>query len=222
MAQAALDDELAEVYGVLGDMDADDAEARARKILAGLGFTMAMQDQPTKLFSGGWRMRISIARALFITPLVLLLDEPSNHLVRWGDVVGTLWGVLVVYSSWYSDFAWPATQDLNAVIWLEDYLSKYPHTVLVVSHDADFLASVCTDIIHLEQQKLVRLVSLCVLLCQRVGALERACALTHTPRPCTHSTRTTTRVALTTSSRCASKCSRRRSRTTRSSRRRCG
>lgn len=219
MAQAALDDELAEVYGVLGDMDADDAEARARKILAGLGFTMAMQDQPTKLFSGGWRMRISIARALFITPLVLLLDEPSNHLVRWGP----LWRVLVVYSSWYSDFAWPATQDLNAVIWLEDYLSKYPHTVLVVSHDADFLASVCTDIIHLEQQKLVRLVSLCVLLCQRVGAFGEGFPLhTHTPPMHTLHTRTTTRVALTTSSRCASKCSRRRSRTTRSSRRRCG
>lgn len=96
-------------------------------------------------------------------------------------VGGALWRVLVVISSWYSYFAWPPTQDLNAVIWLEDYLSKYPHTVLVVSHDADFLASVCTDIIHLEQQKLVRLVSLCVLLRLHVGAFGGGLPLhTHT------------------------------------------
>ena len=119
----------------------------------GLGFTADMQNRPTKHFSGGWRMRISLARALFMNPTLLLLDEPTNHLVRvlrgfccwqrrghWGDA--------------FMDLCTFAGQDLNAVIWLEDYLVKYKGTVLIVSHDQDFLAAVTTDIIHLENQKL--------------------------------------------------------------------
>lgn len=105
-------------------MRADASEASARKILSGLGFTAEMQERPTKNFSGGWRMRISLARALFMQPDLLLLDEPTNHL------------------------------DLNAVIWLEDYLSRWKNTLLIVSHDQDFLSSVVTDIIHLEECKL--------------------------------------------------------------------
>lgn len=100
------------------------AEAEARKILNGLGFTRTMQDQPTKHFSGGWRMRISLARALFVQPTLLMLDEPTNHL------------------------------DLNAVLWLNDYLQGWRNTLLVVSHDQDFLDSVVTHIIHLDHKKL--------------------------------------------------------------------
>lgn len=80
-----------QVYEELKAIGADSAEPRARRILAGLGFSRSMQDRPTKSFSGGWRMRVSLARALFLEPTLLLLDEPTNHL------------------------------DLNAVIWLDKY-----------------------------------------------------------------------------------------------------
>lgn len=100
------------------------AEPRARRILSGLGFTTEMQDKPTSSFSGGWRMRISLARALFMQPDLLLLDEPTNHL------------------------------DLNAVIWLDGYLQTWKKTLLVVSHDQEFLSSVCQYIIHLNNKKL--------------------------------------------------------------------
>jgi len=115
---------LKEVYAELQAIGADSAEARARRILSGLGFTIEMQSRPTKNFSGGWRMRVSLARALFMEPTLLLLDEPTNHL------------------------------DLNAVIWLDNYLQQWKKTLLVVSHDQQFLDNVCTDIIHLDQQKL--------------------------------------------------------------------
>eukprot|EP00271_Cylindrocystis_brebissonii_P000806 TRINITY_DN1099_c1_g3_i1.p1 TRINITY_DN1099_c1_g3~~TRINITY_DN1099_c1_g3_i1.p1 ORF type:complete len:867 (+),score=254.64 TRINITY_DN1099_c1_g3_i1:165-2765(+) len=105
-------------------IDGDKAEAVASKILAGLGFTPAMQGRPTKSFSGGWRMRISLARALYVQPTLLLLDEPTNHL------------------------------DLRAVLWLDEYLMRWKKTLIVVSHDRDFLNSVCTDIIHLHDMKL--------------------------------------------------------------------
>ncbi|KAH7565147.1 hypothetical protein JRO89_XS09G0145800 [Xanthoceras sorbifolium] len=117
-------EKLAELYDRLQILGSDAAEAQASKILAGLGFTKEMQGRPTRSFSGGWRMRISLARALFVQPTLLLLDEPTNHL------------------------------DLRAVLWLEEYLCRWKKTLVVVSHDRDFLNSVCTEIIHLHDLKL--------------------------------------------------------------------
>ncbi|KAJ7192683.1 hypothetical protein O6H91_Y520200 [Diphasiastrum complanatum] len=117
-------EKLTAVYEKLQLMGSDAAESRASKILAGLGFTKDMQIRSTKSFSGGWRMRISLARALFVQPTLLLLDEPTNHL------------------------------DLRAVLWLEEYLMRWKKTLVVVSHDRDFLNSVCTEIIHLHDEKL--------------------------------------------------------------------
>lgn len=117
-------EKLKEVYVELEAIGAASAESRVRRILAGLGFTSEMQQRPVSHFSGGWRMRVSLARALFMEPTLLMLDEPTNHL------------------------------DLNAVIWLDNYLQNWKKTLLVVSHDQYFLDSVCTDIIHLDQQKL--------------------------------------------------------------------
>ncbi|XP_048750945.1 ATP-binding cassette sub-family F member 3-like [Ostrea edulis] len=110
---------LTEIYHQLEAIEADKAPARASIILAGLGFTPAMQKMPTKEFSGGWRMRLALARALFSQPDLLLLDEPTNML------------------------------DMKAIIWLENYLQTWKSTILVVSHDRSFLNSVATDILHL-------------------------------------------------------------------------
>ncbi|KAM4696209.1 LOW QUALITY PROTEIN: ATP-binding cassette sub-family F member 1 [Rhinophrynus dorsalis] len=115
---------LEKVYEELRATGAASAEAKARRILAGLGFTPEMQDRETRRFSGGWRMRVSLARALFMEPTLLMLDEPTNHL------------------------------DLNAVIWLNNYLQGWKKTLLIVSHDQGFLDDVCTDIMHLDSQKL--------------------------------------------------------------------
>ncbi|XP_069033136.1 ATP-binding cassette sub-family F member 1 [Embiotoca jacksoni] len=115
---------LDKVYEELRAIGAAAAEAKARRILAGLSFTPEMQNRPTKRFSGGWRMRVSLARALFMEPTLLMLDEPTNHL------------------------------DLNAVIWLNNYLQGWKKTLLIVSHDQSFLDEVCTDIVHLDYQKL--------------------------------------------------------------------
>lgn len=117
-------EKIKEIYEELKAIGADSAEPRARRILAGLGFSRSMQDRATKNFSGGWRMRVSLARALFVEPTLLLLDEPTNHL------------------------------DLNAVIWLDNYLQGWKKTLLIVSHDQSFLDNVCNEIIHLDQQKL--------------------------------------------------------------------
>uniref|UniRef100_A0AAR2IRX1 ATP-binding cassette sub-family F member 1 n=1 Tax=Pygocentrus nattereri TaxID=42514 RepID=A0AAR2IRX1_PYGNA len=117
-------DRLQKVYEELRAIGAAAAEAKARRILAGLSFTPEMQNRPTKKFSGGWRMRVSLARALFMEPTLLMLDEPTNHL------------------------------DLNAVIWLNNYLQSWKKTLLIVSHDQSFLDDVCTDIVHLDNQKL--------------------------------------------------------------------
>lgn len=118
-------DRLGIVVEELANMGADSMEAKAHGILSGLGFTTEMQTKPTKMFSGGWRMRISLARALFVEPTLLMLDEPTNHL------------------------------DLNAVIWLDDYLQSWKKTLFVVSHDQDFLNSVCQEILHIEDLKLI-------------------------------------------------------------------
>lgn len=116
---------LTEVYNKLGEMDADRAKARAASILDGLGFSEeAMTYKTVNEFSGGWRMRISLASALFLQPKLLLLDEPSNHL------------------------------DAMTVIWLGDYLSRWPHTICCVSHDRAFLNEICSDIIHVKDHKL--------------------------------------------------------------------
>ncbi|XP_072391227.1 ATP-binding cassette sub-family F member 1 [Diabrotica undecimpunctata] len=119
-----IQERLNEVYSELKAIGADSAEPRARRILAGLGFDKEMQDRATKNFSGGWRMRVSLARALYIEPTLLLLDEPTNHL------------------------------DLNAVIWLDNYLQAWKKTLLIVSHDQSFLDNVCNEIIHLDNKKL--------------------------------------------------------------------
>jgi len=115
---------LNEIYERMNEMGAATAESRAARILHGLGFTDQMRKRPTNSFSGGWRMRISLARALYIQPTLLLLDEPTNHL------------------------------DLRAVLWLEEYLMRWKKTLIVVSHDRDFLNNVTTDIIHLHDLKL--------------------------------------------------------------------
>ncbi|KAI0825394.1 P-loop containing nucleoside triphosphate hydrolase protein [Trametes gibbosa] len=115
---------LAEVHARLAEMEAETGPARAAALLAGLGFSEEDQKRPTKSFSGGWRMRLALARALFVKPALLLLDEPSNHI------------------------------DLNALAWLEDYLQTWPGTLVVVSHDRAFLDAVATDIIHMHSGRL--------------------------------------------------------------------
>lgn len=115
---------LLDIYEHLDEMDADKAEMKASFILHGLGFTKEMQQTKVKNFSGGWRMRIALARALYIKPSLLLLDEPTNHL------------------------------DLNACVWLEQELKEYKRILVVISHSQDFLNGVCTNIIHFHLQKL--------------------------------------------------------------------
>ncbi|RHY34225.1 hypothetical protein DYB32_001870 [Aphanomyces invadans] len=120
----AITNRLTDIYERLDEMDADTAELRARTILAGLTFSDAMMQKKTREFSGGWRMRIALARALFIQPTLLLLDEPTNHL------------------------------DMEAVVWLEDYLSKWKKILLMISHSQEFMNTVCTNIIDLKNKKL--------------------------------------------------------------------
>ncbi|KAG7662579.1 GCN20 [[Candida] subhashii] len=119
-----LDAHLQEVNDKLNEMESDKAESRAAGILYGLGFTRETQYLPTKQFSGGWRMRLSLARALFCQPDLLLLDEPSNML------------------------------DVPSITFLARYLQTYKSTVLVVSHDRAFLNEVATDIIHQHSERL--------------------------------------------------------------------
>jgi len=115
---------IAEIQTRLTDIDAWSAEARASAILKGLGFTDTEQRMPCSAFSGGWRMRVALAAVLFSAPDLLLLDEPTNYL------------------------------DLEGALWLESYLSRYPHTVLVVSHDRGLLNRAVGGILHLEDRKL--------------------------------------------------------------------
>ena len=115
---------IAEVQTRLADIDAWSAEGRASSILKGLGFDDAAQRRPCADFSGGWRMRVALAAVLFSAPDILLLDEPTNYL------------------------------DLEGTIWLESFLARYPHTVVVISHDRDLLNRAVGGILHLEDKQL--------------------------------------------------------------------
>ena len=116
---------LGDVQAKLVDMEADTGPSRAASLLNGLGIIGKDQLKPTRFFSGGWRMRLALARALFCKPDLLMLDEPSNML------------------------------DLNAIAWLEDYLvNEWEGTLLVVSHDRAFLNQVATDIVHMHSERL--------------------------------------------------------------------
>ncbi len=115
---------IAEIHTRLADIDAHAAPARAAEILAGLGFNEEAQNRALKEFSGGWRMRVALAAVLFSAPDLLLLDEPTNYL------------------------------DLEGSLWLIDYLSRYPATIVVISHDRDLLNDVCDHIVHLDRGKL--------------------------------------------------------------------
>jgi ATP-binding cassette subfamily F protein 3 len=117
-------DRLGEVHERLLAIDAHSAPSRAARILVGLGFDEEMQNGSLENLSGGWRMRVALASLLFSAPELLLLDEPSNHL------------------------------DLEAVLWLEDFLQSYPATILIVSHERDFLNNVADHILHLDRGKL--------------------------------------------------------------------
>ncbi|MGD1827281.1 ATPase components of ABC transporters with duplicated ATPase domains [Chromobacterium violaceum] len=112
------------LHGELANIDAYSAPARAGKLLTGLGFDEAAQQRPVASFSGGWRMRLNLAQALMCRSDLLLLDEPTNHL------------------------------DLETVLWLEDWLKAYPGTLLVISHDRDFLDAICSHIVEVASQTL--------------------------------------------------------------------
>lgn len=116
--------QLAEWHQRLADIDGYSAEARASALLAGLGFSQSQLSQPVSDFSGGWRMRLNLARALMCRSDLLLLDEPTNHL------------------------------DIEAVIWLEGWLNAYRGTLLLISHDREFLDNTVNHILHIEQQQL--------------------------------------------------------------------
>jgi ATP-binding cassette, subfamily F, member 3 len=116
---------IAEIQTRLADINAHSAPARAASILAGLGFTDEQMSGPCSSLSGGWRMRVALAAALFGQPDILLLDEPTNYL------------------------------DLEGTIWLKSFLNAYPHTIILISHDRDLLNDVVTSIVHVDQGKLL-------------------------------------------------------------------
>ena len=117
---------MAHAYMALHDAGAHDAPARAQALILGLGFSAAQLDQPVNSFSGGWRMRLQLARALMCPSDLLLLDEPTNHL------------------------------DLDALVWLEAWLKRYQGTLVVISHDREFLDAVTQVTVHVDNAKLVR------------------------------------------------------------------
>ncbi|QBC32083.1 ABC-F family ATP-binding cassette domain-containing protein [Pandoraea sp. XY-2] len=117
---------MAHAYMSLHDAGAHDASARAQALILGLGFSAAQLSQPVNSFSGGWRMRLQLARALMCPSDLLLLDEPTNHL------------------------------DLDALVWLEAWLKRYQGTLVVISHDREFLDAVTQVTVHVDHAKLVR------------------------------------------------------------------
>jgi ATP-binding cassette subfamily F protein 3 len=117
---------MGELYGLLADADAYTVRSRGEQLLVGLGFSQDQMTQPVSSFSGGWRMRLNLAQALMCPSDLLLLDEPTNHL------------------------------DLDAIIWLEDWLKRYTGTLIVISHDRDFLDGVVNVIVHIDERKLKR------------------------------------------------------------------
>src|SRR6266850_8136998 len=126
-AEAADDGHLlGELHAAMGDADAYTVRSRAEQLLHGLGFTHEQMGEPVASFSGGWRMRLNLAQALMCPSDLLLLDEPTNHL------------------------------DLDAIVWLEDWLRRYAGTLMVVSHDRDFLDAVVGTIVHIDRRKLKR------------------------------------------------------------------
>ena len=124
--QDAAGHRMGELYGLLADADAYTVRSRGEQLLAGLGFSQDQMMQPVSSFSGGWRMRLNLAQALMCPSDLLLLDEPTNHL------------------------------DLDAIIWLEDWLKRYTGTLIVISHDRDFLDGVVNVIVHIDERKLKR------------------------------------------------------------------
>jgi ATP-binding cassette subfamily F protein 3 len=120
-----LSDRYMEINERLTEINSDDAENNAIIILNGLGFSNSDLSKKTRQFSGGWRMRISLAKALYAKPDILLLDEPTNHL------------------------------DMEAVMWLEDYLCEWPYTIVIVSHARSFINNVATDIINFVDGKFI-------------------------------------------------------------------
>ncbi len=117
---------IAQLHADLGDAGAHDATARAQTLILGLGFTPAQLEQPVNSFSGGWRMRLQLARALMAPSDLLLLDEPTNHL------------------------------DLDALVWLEAWLKRYAGTLIVISHDREFLDAVTSVTLHIDNAQLTR------------------------------------------------------------------
>jgi ATP-binding cassette subfamily F protein 3 len=123
---AANGTKIAELHAALADADAYTVRSRAEQLLTGLGFSLGQMQQPVASFSGGWRMRLNLAQALMCPSDLLLLDEPTNHL------------------------------DLDAIIWLEDWLKRYEGTLIIISHDRDFLDGVVNVIVHIDERKLKR------------------------------------------------------------------
>ena len=111
---------IGELHAALADADAYTVRSRAERLLHGLGFTHEQMNQPVASFSGGWRMRLNLAQALMCPSDLLLLDEPTNHL------------------------------DLDAILWVEDWLKRYAGTLLIISHDRDFLDGVVNVVVHID------------------------------------------------------------------------